>query len=76
MDHCHGKAPKHKSAIKVDVGPIYGNHEADEKIKSFLHHHHRYAHYEWTGEWFSENGTSFANIYKHDASSSSSSDSE
>jgi hypothetical protein len=43
--------PRNRNTIKVEVGPIYGGHEAEQKIRAWMAGHHRYHRYVWTGEW-------------------------
>ena len=43
------------------VGPIWGNHEAAEKIRKFMTEQNMLAQgWAWNGAWNSEDGTSYA----------------
>ena len=45
------------------VGPIYGQHEAENKINTQMDQN-GFIDWHWTGKWHSENGTSYAKFEK------------
>ena len=49
---------KFKQIIK-HVGPIWGQYEAEKKVKAFMSNNGMFD-WTWTGAWNSENGTSYA----------------
>ena len=53
---------KFKQIIK-DVGPIWGQHEAEEKVNAFLSNNGM-SDWTWTGAWNSEGGTSYSQFEK------------
>ena len=53
---------KFKQVIK-HVGPIWGQHEAEEKVNGFVAENEM-SDWTWTGSWNSEDGTSYAELEK------------
>ena len=51
---------------KIDVGPIWGNHEADKKVKAFMVENNMFEEgWHWTGHWNSDRGkTSYAYFWR------------
>lgn len=51
---------------EIEVGPIWGNHEAKNKIEKWLRDHPDIDQegWKWTGHWRSRNGTSYADFIK------------
>lgn len=46
------------------VGPIWGQHEAKEKVHAWLQSEQEAEGWKWTGHWWSKNGTSYAKCYR------------
>ena len=53
---------KFKQVIK-HIGPIWGQHEAEEKVNRFVVENEM-SDWTWTGSWNSEDGTSYAEFEK------------
>ena len=54
--------PAVSAPTAVEVGAIWSNEEAREKVESYLSQNPQFEGWEWQGEWWSENGTSFAKL--------------
>ena len=48
----------------VCVGPIWGDHEAAEKVHAFMEATGVHGRLTWTNNWFSEAGTSYAQFFR------------
>jgi len=48
----------------ICVGPIWGQHEADQKVQKFMERSGHCFDLTWTGEWSSEDGTSYAQFFR------------
>ena len=47
------------------VGPIWGSHEAAQKVKKFMTENNMHGQrWCWSGAWNSENGTSYAEFWR------------
>jgi len=59
-----------QALIRVEcVGPIWSNNEAKAKVNAWLARTGRANELEWTGSWWSKDGTSYANFRKIQGSS-------
>ena len=47
----------------MHVGPIWGQYEAEEKVNAFMAKNEMFD-WSWTGSWYSENLTSYAEFQK------------
>ena len=49
----------------MHVGPIWGNYEADKKVKAFMVNENMFENgWHWTGHWFSVHGSSYADFWR------------
>ena len=49
----------------MHVGPIWGNYEADKKVKAFMVNENMFEKgWHWTGHWYSDRGTSYADFWR------------
>ena len=65
-----GKLETIKKEVEIEkiikhVGPIWGQHEAADKIKKFMTENNMHGQrWCWSGAWNSENGTSYAEFWR------------
>ena len=65
-----GKLETIKKEVEIEkiikhVGPIWGQHEAADKIKKFMTENNMYGQrWCWSGAWNSEKGTSYAEFWR------------
>ena len=59
-----------KKEVKIEkiikhVGPIWGQHEAAQKVRKFMTENNMHGQkWHWSGAWNSEGGTSYAEFWR------------